>query len=407
MGTPLRPQNRSLARKQVSTLKKPAARPANPRFSSGPCTKHPGWSLAALKGALLGRNHRQPEAKARLELALDRTRSLLKLPPDYLVAIVPASDTGAVEMALWSLLGPRGVDVLAWEAFSRDWVTDIVEQLKLKNVRALLAPYGDLPDLSQVDFDRDVVFAWNGTTSGVRVPDGDWIRGDRKGLTICDATSALFAQRIEWEKLDVATFSWQKVLGGEAQHGVLILSPRAVERLESYTPPWPLPKLFRMTKNGKLDRGLFEGSTINTPSMLCLEDYLDALSWVESVGGVEGTIARSDANAAVIADWVARTKWVEYLARVPATRSNTSVCLKVVDAEVLALPPKLRDEFPKRIAALLDAENVAKDIAAHRHAPSGLRIWTGATVERSDVEALTPWLDWAFAREKQAIAKAA
>jgi phosphoserine aminotransferase len=323
------------------------------------------------------------------------------------VAIVPASDTGAVEMALWSLLGPRGVDVLAWEAFSRDWVTDIVEQLKLKNVRALLAPYGDLPDLSQVDFDRDVVFAWNGTTSGVRVPDGDWIRGDRKGLTICDATSALFAQRIEWEKLDVATFSWQKVLGGEAQHGVLILSPRAVERLESYTPPWPLPKLFRMTKNGKLDRGLFEGSTINTPSMLCLEDYLDALSWVESVGGVEGTIARSDANAAVIADWVARTKWVEYLARVPATRSNTSVCLKVVDAEVLALPPKLRDEFPKRIAALLDAENVAKDIAAHRHAPSGLRIWTGATVERSDVEALTPWLDWAFAREKQAIAKAA
>jgi phosphoserine aminotransferase len=391
----------------MTTPAKPNVRPKNPRFSSGPCTKHPGWSFAGLKGALLGRNHRQPDTEARLALAITRTRELLQLPQDYLAAIVPASDTGAVEMALWSLLGPRGVYVLAWEHFSQIWVTDIVEQLKLKNVRALLAPYGELPDLSQVDFDHDVVFAWNGTTSGVRVPNGDWIASDRAGLTICDATSALFAQRIEWDKLDVATFSWQKVLGGEAQHGMLILSPRAVERLESYTPPWPLPKLFRVTRNGKLDRELFEGSTINTPSMLCLEDYLDALSWVESVGGLEGTIARSDANAAVIADWVGRTPWVDFLAGVRETRSNTSVCLKLIDPDVLALPPKSRDEFAKRMAALLDAENVAKDIAAYRHAPPGLRIWTGATVEKSDLEALMPWLDWAFAHEKQSLAKAA
>ena len=391
----------------MKTPAKPNVRPKNPRFSSGPCTKHPGWSFGGLKGALLGRNHRQPDTEARLSLAITLTRELLQLPQDYFVAIVPASDTGAVEMALWSMLGPRGVDVLAWEHFSQIWVTDIVEQLKLKHVRALLAPYGELPDLSQVDFDNDVVFAWNGTTSGVRVPNGDWIASDRAGLTICDATSALFAQRIDWEKVDVATFSWQKVLGGEAQHGMLILSPRAVERLESYTPPWPLPKLFRMTRNGKLDRELFEGSTINTPSMLCLEDYLDALTWVESVGGLEGTIARSDANAAVIADWVGRTAWVDFLARVPETRSNTSVCLKLIDPDVLALPPKSRDEFPKRMAALLNAENVAKDIAAYRHAPPGLRIWTGATVDKSDLEGLLPWLDWTFAHEKQSLAKAA
>ena len=391
----------------MKTPAKPNVRPKNPRFSSGPCTKHPGWSFGGLKGALLGRNHRQPDTEARLSLAITLTRELLQLPQDYFVAIVPASDTGAVEMALWSMLGPRGVDVLAWEHFSQIWVTDIVEQLKLKHVRALLAPYGELPDLSQVDFDNDVVFAWNGTTSGVRVPNGDWIASDRAGLTICDATSALFAQMIDWEKLDVATFSWQKVLGGEAQHGMLILSPRAVERLESYTPPWPLPKLFRMTRNGKLDRELFEGSTINTPSMLCLEDYLDALTWVESVGGLEGTIARYDANAAVIADWVGRTAWVDFLARVPETRSNTSVCLKLIDPDVLALPPKSRDEFPKRMAALLDAENVAKDIAAYRHAPPGLRIWTGATVDKSDLEGLLPWLDWTFAHEKQSLAKAA
>jgi phosphoserine aminotransferase len=391
----------------MTTPSKPALRPANPHFSSGPCAKHPGWSLDRLKGALVGRNHRQPETKARLELALKRTRELLKLPSDYLAAIVPASDTGAVEMALWSLLGPRGVDVLAWEAFSLDWVTDIIEQLKLKNVRALLAPYGDLPDLAQVDFERDVVLAWNGTTSGVRVPDAEWIPDDREGLVICDATSAVFAQRIDWQKLDVATFSWQKVLGGEAQHGILILSPRAVERLESYTPPWPLPKLFRMTKDGKLMRDLFEGSTINTPSMLCLEDYLGALDWVESIGGVEATIVRSDANAAIIAEFVARTPWVEFLARATETRSNTSACLRIVDPHVLALPPEMRDAFPLRMATLLDLENVAKDIASYRSAPAGLRIWTGATVEASDLEALLPWLDYAFVHEKQALAKAA
>lgn len=384
---------------------KPAKRPANPRFSSGPCTKHPGWSLDGLKGALLGRNHRQPETKARIEAALLKTRELLKLPDDYRVALVPASDTGAMEMALWSLLGPKGVDVLAWEAFSRDWVTDIVEQLKLADVRPLLAAYGNLPDLSEVKFDRDVVFAWNGTTSGVRVPNGDWIASDREGLTICDATSAVFAQDIDWRKLDVATFSWQKVLGGEAQHGMLILSPRAIDRLESYAPPWPLPKLFRLTHNGKLMTELFEGGTINTPSMLCLEDYMDALRFVESVGGLEHTIARSDANAAVIADWVAKTPWVDFLAQEPATRSNTSVCLKVVDPGIVALPPQLRDGFPLGIAGRLSEEDVAKDIAAYRHAPPGLRIWTGAMVEKADVEALMPWLDWAFAQEKQAVAK--
>ena len=388
-------------------IAKPAMRPKNPRFSCGPCTKHPGWSLDSLKGALLGRNHRQPETQARLALALARTRELLELPADYRAAIVPASDTGAVEMALWSLLGPRGVDVLAWEAFSREWVTDIIEQLKLADTRALLAPYGDLPDLAQVDFDRDVVFAWNGTTSGVRVPHGDWIPAGRKGLTICDATSAVFAQAIDWTKLDVTTFSWQKVLGGEAQHGILILSPRAVERLESYTPPWPLPKLFRMTRGGRLMEDLFEGSTINTPSMLCLEDYLDALAWVESVGGLAGTIARSNANATVIASWVARTPWIDFLARAPETRSNSSVCLRIADPGVLALPPEMRDGFPLAMADLLDREEVAKDVASYRDAPPGLRIWTGATVEKSDLEALMPWLDWAFAETRHAFAKAA
>ncbi|HUU67425.1 MAG TPA: phosphoserine transaminase [Methyloceanibacter sp.] len=386
---------------------KPARRPANPRFSSGPCTKRPGWSLDALKGALLGRNHRQPETKARIEAALLKTRDLLGLPDDYRVALVPASDTGAVEMAMWSLLGPRGVDVLAWEAFSRDWVTDIVEELKLTNVRPLLAAYGSLPNLSEVDFDRDVVFAWNGTTSGVRVPNGDWIAPDRKGLTICDATSAVFAQDIDWRKLDAATFSWQKVLGGEAQHGMLILSPRAIARLETYTPPWPLPKLFRLTQDGKVMEDLFEGSTINTPSMLCLEDYMDALAFAESVGGLKGTIARSDANAAVIAAWVAKTPWVDFLARAPETRSNTSICLSIADPDIAALPPEMRDAFPRAMAARLSAEDVAKDIASYRYAPAGLRIWTGATVERSNLETLLPWLDWAFACEKEALAAAA
>jgi phosphoserine aminotransferase len=389
------------------SIKKPIKRPANPRFSSGPCAKRPGWTPEALKGALLGRNHRQPDVKARIDLALTRTKEILRLPRDYRVALVPASDTGAVEMALWSLLGPRGVDVLAWDAFSQDWVTDIEEQLKLGDVRAFVAPYGELPDLSQVDFARDVVFAWNGTTSGVRVPNGDWIAADRQGLVICDATSAAFAQDIDWSKLDAATFSWQKALGGEAQHGILILSPRAVARLESYTPPWPLPKLFRMTKNGKLMEELFEGWTINTPSMLCVEDYLDALDWVESVGGVNGTIARSDANAGVIADWAAKTPWIDFAAPVAETRSNTSVCLKIVAKDVLALPQHLQAELPKEMARLLDAENAAKDIAAYRTAPPGLRIWTGATIERSDVQALLPWLDWAFAQAKRDIAKAA
>jgi phosphoserine aminotransferase len=391
----------------VTLPPKPALRPANPRFSSGPCTKRPGWTPEALNGALLGRNHRQPETKARIEAALLKTRDLLELPDDYRVALVPASDTGAVEMALWSLLGPRGVDVLAWEAFSRDWVTDILDELRLTDVRPLLAAYGSLPDLSEVDFDRDVVFAWNGTTSGVRVPNADWIAADRKGLTICDATSAVFAQDLDWRKLDATTYSWQKVLGGEAQHGMLILSPRAIERLESYAPPWPLPKLFRLTKNGKVMDDLFEGSTINTPSMLCLEDYMDALAFVESVGGLKGTMARADANAAVIADWVARTPWVEFMARAPETRSNTSVCLRIADSEIAALPPEARDAFPRAMAARLSREDVAKDIASYRDAPAGLRIWTGATVERSDVEALMPWLDWAFACEKAALAKAA
>jgi phosphoserine aminotransferase len=384
---------------------KPALRPGNPRFSSGPCAKHPGWSVDRLKGALVGRYHRAAETKARLALAIERTAALLELPADYRVAIVPASDTGAVEMALWSLLGPRGVDVLAWEAFGREWVTDIVDQLKIESVRALVAPYGELPDLGQVDFSHDVVFAWNGTASGVRVPNADWIASDREGLTICDATSAVFAQTIDWTKLDAATFSWQKVPGGEAQHGMLILSPHAVERLEGYTPPWPLPKLFRMTEQGRLKEGLFAGSTINTPSMLCLEDYLDALDWIESVGGLRGTIARSDANAAMISAWVERTAWVDFLARVPETRSNTSICLKIVDPDLAALPPEKRDAVPVAIAALLDAEDAAKDIASHRAAPPGLRIWTGATVEPSDVKALLPWLDWAFAEVKGAVLK--
>jgi phosphoserine aminotransferase len=387
----------------MTSLPKPKIRPKNPRFSSGPCSKRPGWSVAALEGALLGRSHRSKQAQARLELALRKTRELLKLPRGYRVGIVPASDTGAVEMALWSLLGPRGVDVLAFDAFSRNWVTDIVEQLKLADVRAMTAPDGELPDLGQVDFARDVVFAWNGTTSGVRVPDADWIASGRSGLTICDATSAVFAVTIDWQKLDVATFSWQKVLGGEAQHGMLILSPRAVERLETYQPAWPLPKLFRLTRDGKLMEDLFEGATINTPSMLCLEDYLDALSFVESAGGLDGMIARADANAKVISDWVARTPWVDFVPLRPETRSNTSVCLKVADASVLKLPEPLRSEFPRRIAALLDAEDVAKDIASYRTAPPGLRIWTGGTVEKSDVEALMPWLDWAFAQVKQAL----
>jgi len=385
----------------------PGRKPANPHFSSGPCAKRPGYSLENLKGAVLGRSHRSKPGKARLKAAIERTRALLGVPDDYRIGIVPASDTGAVEMALWSLLGTCGVDVLAWESFGKGWVTDIVKQLKIEDARVIEADYGELPDLAQVDFARDVVFTWNGTTSGVRVPDGDWIAADRKGLTICDATSAAFAQRLDWPKLDVTTFSWQKVMGGEAQHGMLILSPRAVERLESYQPPWPLPKVFRLTKGGHLVEGVFEGATINTPSMLCVEDYLDALGWAEAIGGLEALIGRAEANAAVIAQWVERTPWIGHLAERPETRSNTSFCLKIVDPTVTALAGEDQAAFAKKLATILDQEDVARDIGGYRDAPPGLRIWTGATVEASDLEALTPWLDWAFARAQSELALAA
>ncbi|MBV9287776.1 MAG: phosphoserine transaminase [Hyphomicrobiales bacterium] len=385
----------------------PSVRPANAHFSSGPCAKRPGWTPAALKDAALGRSHRAKPGMAKLKLAIDLTRAVLCVPDDYRIGITPGSDTGAVEMALWSLLGARGVDMLAWESFGEGWVTDVVKQLKLKDARTLKAPYGELPDLARVDFHRDVVFAWNGTTSGVRVPDASWIPADRKGLTICDATSAAFAQDIEWAKLDVATFSWQKALGGEAAHGMIVLSPRAVERLETYAPPWPVPKVFRMVKGGKLIEGIFEGETINTPSMLCVEDYIDALKWAQSIGGSKALFARADANAAALASWVERTPWVDFLARVPATRSNTSVCLKVVDPAVAALHAEAQAAFAKAIAGALEKEKVAYDIGAYRDAPPGLRIWCGATVERADIEALTRWLDYAFALEKGKLAKAA
>ena len=385
------------------TTSKPSRLPLNPRFSSGPCSKRPGWSPDALKGALTGRSHRSKEGKARLGLAIEKTRALLGLPDGYHVGIMPGSDTGAFEAAMWSLLGSRGVDVLAWEAFGKIWVVDILRELKIENARALEADYGVLPDLSAVDFSRDVVFTWNGTTAGVRVPNGDWIPDDREGLTLVDATSAIFAQPIDWAKTDVVTYSWQKVLGGEGAHGVLILSPRAVARLESTVPRWPLPKLFRLTKKGKLDAAIFEGETINTPSMLCVEDYLDALSWAESVGGLAGLMARADANARVLFDWIERTPWVENLARDRATWSNTGVCLKIVDPAITALSDAEQAAFAKRIVSRLEAEGAALDFGSYRDAPAGLRVWTGATVETADVEALTPWLDWAFAEEKAAL----
>jgi phosphoserine aminotransferase len=377
----------------------PATRPVNPRFSSGPCAKRPGWTPEALKDAALGRSHRAKAGKAKLKLAIDLTREVLGVPADYRIGITPGSDTGAVEMAMWSMLGARGVDVLAWESFGEGWVSDVVKELKLAGVRTLKSGYGELPDLSKVDFTNDVVFTWNGTTSGVRVPDARWIPDDRAGLTICDATSAAFAQKLDWAKLDVTTFSWQKALGGEAAHGMIVLSPRAVARLESYKPAWPLPKLFRMTKGGKVMEGVFEGETINTPSLLCVEDYLDALHWAKSVGGLSGLFARADANAKAIADWVAATPWVDFLAKVPETRSNTSVCLKVVDPKVTALPADAQAAFAKALAGVLEKEKIAFDIGAYRDAPPGLRIWCGATVETSDVVALTQWLDWAYAAE--------
>jgi phosphoserine aminotransferase len=378
-----------------------------PHFSSGPCAKRPGWSLQNLTDAALGRSHRAKIGKAKLKRAIELTREVLEVPADYRIGIVPASDTGAVEMALWSLLGARPVNMLTWESFGEGWVTDVEKQLKLKDVAVLKAPYGALPDLSKVDFNSDVVFTWNGTTSGVRVPNGDWIAADRKGLTICDATSAAFAQRLDFAKLDVVTFSWQKALGGEGAHGMLILSPRAVERLETYKPAWPLPKIFRLTKGGKINEGVFVGETINTPSMLCVEDYLDTLSWAKSIGGLKALIARADANTKVLADWAAVTPWVDFLAPDAAIRSNTSVCLKVVDPAVTRLSADEQVAFAKSLAAAVEKEGAGYDLGHYRDAPAGLRIWCGATVEKADVEALTPWLDWAFAETKAALAKAA
>jgi phosphoserine aminotransferase len=385
----------------------PSVRPRVPHFSSGPCAKRPGWSLQALSGAFVGRSHRSKPGKAKLKRAIDLTREVLEVPADYRIGIVPASDTGAVEMALWSLLGPSPVTMLAWESFGEGWVSDVAKQLKLKNVSVLKADYGQLPDLSKIDPASDIVFTWNGTTSGVRVPDADWIAPDRAGLTICDATSAAFAQALDWPKLDVCTFSWQKALGGEAGHGMLVLSPRAVARLQSYTPPWPLPKIFRLTKSGALIEGIFQGETINTPSMLCVEDYLDTLQWAKATGGLTVLRARADANAGVIAEWVARTNWVDFLADDPALRSNTSVCLKFVDPAVSRLNRDAQAAFAKTIAAALEEQDVAYDVAAYRDAPPGLRIWCGCTVEQSDIEALTPWLDWAYAKAKDGLARAA
>ncbi|MCD6035637.1 MAG: phosphoserine transaminase [Rickettsiales bacterium] len=380
---------------------KPLIKPKNPCFSSGPCAKRPGWSLDALKGACIGRSHRAKMGKKKLSDAIERSKKLLGLPKGYVLGIVPGSDTGAVEMAMWSLLGERGVDVLAWEAFGSDWLADITKQLKLKDVRNYTADYGKLPDLSEVDTDRDVVFTWNGTTSGVKMPHANWIKDDRKGLTICDATSAVFAMELPWEKLDVVTYSWQKVMGGEAAHGVLILSPRAIARLESYTPSWPMPKVFRLAKGGKLMADIFEGATINTPSMLCVEDTLDGLTWAESLGGLSGLVKRSNANLDAIKAWVKRAGWADFLAEDPATVSNTSVCLKIIDPWYTGLDKAAQADYAKQIVSILEQEGVAYDIGAYRDAPAGLRIWAGATVETSDLEALFPWLDFAFGQLKQ------
>jgi phosphoserine aminotransferase len=375
---------------------KPERKPGRPHFSSGPCAKRPGWSLDALRDAAVGRSHRAKIGKERLKAVIDRSKAILGMPADYRLGIVAGSDTGAVEMALWSLLGARGVDLLAWESFGAGWVTDVTKQLKL-DARSLTADYGELPDLSKVDFTRDVVFTWNGTTSGVRVPDGAWIKADRAGLTICDATSAVFAMKLPWDKLDVVTWSWQKVLGGEAAHGMIALSPSAVGRLQSYTPPWPLPKIFRLTKKGKLDEEVFQGSTINTPSMLCVEDALDGLAWAEKGGGLDFLVQRSEANLATVAAWVERTPWVEFLARDPRTRSCTSICLKVVDPWFEKLDAEARAAAIKKMVGLLEKEGVAYDVAGYRDAPPGLRIWGGATVDNDDIATLLPWFDWAFA----------
>jgi phosphoserine aminotransferase len=379
---------------------KPTSLPKNPCFSSGPCAKRPGWSLDNLKDAAVGRSHRAKTGKSKLSEVIERSKKVLGIPGDYVLGIVPASDSGAVEMALWSMLGERGVDVLAWESFSSGWAADCKSQLKLQELRVFKADYGKLPDLGQVDWNRDVVFAWNGTTSGVRVPDGNWIATDRAGLSICDATSAVFAMEIPWEKLDVVTWSWQKVLGGEGGHGMIALSPRAVARLQSFTPPRPLPKIFQMTKGGKLIDGIFQGETINTPSMLCVEDALDGLKWAESVGGLDGLLARSRANLAAIEAWVANSAWAGFLAEQPSTRSNTSVCLKVTDPAYTALSAEDQAKHAKAIVSAVEKAGAGYDIGAYRDAPPGLRIWGGATVETSDIRALLPWLDWAYAEAK-------
>ena len=375
----------------------PSLKPNVPYFSSGPCAKHPGWSVNQLANACLGRSHRSTDGKAKLAEVIERSKKILGVPADYRLGIVPASDTGAVEMAMWSLLGQRPLDILAWESFGQEWVKDVVDELKLPDTRLLKAPYGSLPDLDEVDFSHDVVFLWNGTTSGVRVANGDWIPADRQGLTICDATSAVYAMEVPWDKLDVVTYSWQKVLGGEAQHGVIVLSPRAVERLESYQPAWPLPKLFRMTQKGKLIEGIFQGDTINTPSMLCVEDAIDSLIWAENVGGLPGLIRRSEANLAAIAKWVEQSDWAAFLAEKPENRSCTSICLKITDTWFTGLSAEEQAKCAKKLAKLLEQQVVAFDVASYRSAPPGLRIWGGATVETADIEALLPWLDWAYA----------
>src|SRR6185369_549877 len=389
------------------TVAKPASRPNVQHFSSGPCAKRPGWNPQNLKDAVLGRSHRAKVGKARLKLAIDLTREVLEVPADYRIGIVPASDTGAVEMALWSLLGARPVTTLAWESFGEGWVSDIVKELKLKDVTKLNAAYGEIPDLAKVDSNSDIVFTWNGTTSGVRVPNADWISPARQGLTICDATSAAFAQALDWPKLDVVTFSWQKALGGEAAHGMLVLSPRAVARLETYKPAWPLPKIFRMTKGGKLNEGIFEGETINTPSMLCVEDWLDTLNWAKSIGGLKALMGRADANTKALADWKAKTPWIDFLAKDPSIRSNTSVCMKVIDPAITSLTPDAQADFSKKLVALVEKEGAGYDFAHYRDAPAGLRNWCGATVEARDVALLTQWIDWAFAETKAALPKAA
>lgn len=388
-------------------LTPPTTKPNVPYFSSGPCTKRPGWSVAQLQNACVGRSHRSADGKAKLAEVIEHSKQILGVPADYRLGIVPASDTGAVEMALWSLLGQRPIDILAWESFGQEWVKDVLDELKLADVNLIKAPYGSLPDLGQVDFSHDVVFLWNGTTSGVRVPNGDWIPSDRQGLTICDATSAVFAMEIPWDKIDVLTYSWQKVLGGEAQHGVIVLSPRAVERLESYQPAWPLPKIFRLTQKGKLIEGVFKGDTINTPSMLCVEDAIDALNWADSVGGLPGLIRRSEANLAAIAQWVAQRDWVDFLAETPETRSCTSICLKIADPWFGNLSPEDQATCAKKLAKVLEKQGVAYDVAPYRSAPPGLRIWGGATVETADIEALLPWLDWAYATIKAEFAAVA